>query len=101
MIDETFHLTPLDVRRYEFGRALRGYDPERVDQFREQAAQELDSKKRARLYDDAQKLLTESDAAIVPLYWKSEATLLNPKFVGLEYNSMARMDLRNVKPATK
>ena len=27
MIDETFHLTPLDVRRYEFGNALRGYDP--------------------------------------------------------------------------
>src|SRR3954470_10197116 len=42
MIDETFHLTPLDVRRYEFGKALRGYDPERVDQFREQAAEELE-----------------------------------------------------------
>ena len=42
MIDETFHLTPLDVRRYEFGRALRGYDPERVDQFREQVAQEIE-----------------------------------------------------------
>jgi DivIVA domain-containing protein len=42
MIDETFHLTPLDVRRYEFGRAIRGYDPERVDQFREQVAQELE-----------------------------------------------------------
>jgi DivIVA domain-containing protein len=42
MIDETFHLTPLDVRRYEFGRSLRGYDPERVDQFREQVAEELD-----------------------------------------------------------
>jgi len=73
----------------------------RYDQLLEQAAQELDSKKRARLYDEAQKLLTEIDAAIVPLYWKSEATVLNPKFVGLEYNSMARMDLRNVKPATK
>src|SRR4051812_2010665 len=42
MIDETFHLTPLDVRRYEFGRSLRGYDPERVDQFREQVADELE-----------------------------------------------------------
>jgi DivIVA domain-containing protein len=42
MIDETFHLTPLDVRRYEFGRALRGYEPERVDQFREQVAEELE-----------------------------------------------------------
>jgi DivIVA domain-containing protein len=42
MIDETFHLTPLDVRRYDFGRSLRGYDPERVDQFREQVAEELE-----------------------------------------------------------
>jgi DivIVA domain-containing protein len=42
MIDETFHLTPLDVRRYEFGKAWRGYDRERVDQFREQVADELE-----------------------------------------------------------
>src|SRR5688572_30249831 len=42
MTDELFHLTPLDVRRYEFGRALRGYDPARVDQFREQVAEEMD-----------------------------------------------------------
>lgn len=42
MIDESFHLTPLDVRRYEFGTSLRGYDKARVDQFREQIADELD-----------------------------------------------------------
>lgn len=42
MMDETFHLTPLDVRRYDFGKALRGYDPERVEQFREQVAEELE-----------------------------------------------------------
>ncbi|HEY9227918.1 MAG TPA: DivIVA domain-containing protein, partial [Gemmatimonadaceae bacterium] len=42
MIDETFHLTPLDVRRYEFGKAMRGYDPDRVNQFREQVAEELE-----------------------------------------------------------
>ena len=41
-MDETFHLTPLDVRRYDFGKALRGYDPERVEQFREQVAEELE-----------------------------------------------------------
>jgi len=41
-MDETFHLTPLDVRRYDFGRALRGYDPERVEQFRVQVAEELE-----------------------------------------------------------
>jgi DivIVA domain-containing protein len=42
MTDELFRLTPLDVRRYEFGRSLRGYDPARVDQFREQVAEEMD-----------------------------------------------------------
>jgi DivIVA domain-containing protein len=50
MIDETFHLTPLDARRYDFGRALRGYDPERVDQFRDQVAEELE--RLARLNQD-------------------------------------------------
>jgi DivIVA domain-containing protein len=50
MIDETFHLTPLDVRRYDFGKALRGYDPERVNQFREQVAEELE--RLARLNQD-------------------------------------------------
>jgi len=73
----------------------------RYDQLLELAAREQDEKKRGRLYDEAQRLLTEVDVAIVPLYWKSEATMLNPKFTGLEYNSMARMDLRHVKPATK
>jgi DivIVA domain-containing protein len=41
-MDEAFHLTPLDVRRYEFPRVMRGYDPARVDQFREQVAEELE-----------------------------------------------------------
>ena len=41
-MDETFHLTALDVRRYDFGKSLRGYDPERVEQFREQVAEEMD-----------------------------------------------------------
>ena len=41
-MDETFHLTALDVRRYDFGRTLRGYDPERVVQFRVQVVVELE-----------------------------------------------------------
>ena len=69
------------------------------DQLLEQAARESDSAKRTQIYDEAQKLLTESDAAIAPLFWTAEATVLSPKFTGLEYNSMARMDLRHVKPA--
>jgi DivIVA domain-containing protein len=42
MTDESFHLTPLDIRRYDFGNALRGYDKARVDQFRDQVAQEVE-----------------------------------------------------------
>ena len=42
MNDEMFHLTPVDVRRTEFPKAMRGYDKERVDYFREQVAEELD-----------------------------------------------------------
>lgn len=40
--DGIFHLTPVDVRRYDFGSALRGYDRTRVDQFREQLADEIE-----------------------------------------------------------
>ena len=42
MDDEAFHLTPVDARRFDFGSALRGYDKTRVDQFREQVADELE-----------------------------------------------------------
>lgn len=41
-MDDAFHLTPVDVRRYDFGSALRGYDKARVDAFRDQLADELE-----------------------------------------------------------
>ena len=42
MSDELFRLTAIDARHYDFGRALRGYDPVKVEQFREQVAAELE-----------------------------------------------------------
>ncbi len=43
MSDESFHLTPLDIRRYDFGsRAFRGYDSQKVEDFRNQVADELE-----------------------------------------------------------
>jgi DivIVA domain-containing protein len=42
MKDEIFRLTPVDVRRMEFPKGLRGYDTARVDDFREQIADELE-----------------------------------------------------------
>lgn len=72
MKDEVFHLTPLDVRRYEFPRVLRGYDPARVDQFREQVADELerltrlnqDLEQKARAFHDQLKSFRERDKAL-------------------------------------
>ena len=71
----------------------------RYDQLLDQAAREPDAAKRAKLYDEAQKILCETDLPIMPLFWTAESTLLNPRFTGLEFNSMARMDLRHVRPA--
>jgi oligopeptide transport system substrate-binding protein len=73
----------------------------RYDQLLEEAARELDTGKRAKLYDAAQKILCETDLPIMPLFWTAESTMLNPHFRGLELNSMARMDLRHVRPAAK
>jgi len=42
MIDESFHLTPLDVRRWDCGTQMRGYDKARVDDLREKVADELE-----------------------------------------------------------
>jgi cell division initiation protein len=40
--DDGFHLTPLDVRRQEFRRSLRGYDRLGVEDFRMRVADELE-----------------------------------------------------------
>ncbi len=72
MIDEAFHLTALDVRRYDFGRSLRGYDPARVDQFREQVAEEMerlarvnqDLDQKARSFHEQLRAFRERDRAL-------------------------------------
>ena len=72
MIDESFHLTPLDVRRYDFGRALRGYSPARVDQFRDQVAEEMerltrinqDLDSKARSFHEQLRAFRERDKAL-------------------------------------
>ena len=72
MIDESFHLTSLDVRRFDFGRSLRGYDPAKVEQFREQVAEEMDRLNRinsdldtkARSFHEQLRSFRERDKAI-------------------------------------
>ncbi|MBA2708070.1 MAG: DivIVA domain-containing protein [Gemmatimonadaceae bacterium] len=72
MMDESFHLTPIDVRRFDFGRALRGYSPEKVEQFRDQVAEEMerltrinqDLDSKARSFHEQLRAFRERDKAI-------------------------------------
>lgn len=42
MNDDVFHMTPLDVRKQEFRKTLRGYDPLGVEDFRVRVADEME-----------------------------------------------------------
>lgn len=72
MIDESFHLTPLDVRRWDFGRAMRGYDKARVDDLRDKVADELERltrvnqelESKARGFHEQLKAFRERDKAL-------------------------------------
>ncbi len=72
MSEEQFRLTPLDVRRWEFGSALRGYDRARVDEFKARVADEIEELARrindldakARGFHDQIKSFRERDRAI-------------------------------------
>jgi DivIVA domain-containing protein len=42
MSDDTFHLTPLDVRKQEFKKAMRGFEALEVEDFRSRVADEME-----------------------------------------------------------
>ncbi len=61
MADEIFRLTPLDVRKQEFKKGLRGYDVQEVEDFRARAADELERVVREKLaLEERLKLIEES-----------------------------------------
>ena len=72
MSDDTFRLTALDVRRYDFGTAFRGYEKARVEQFREQVAAELERlvragtelEQKARNFHEQLRVFRERDRAL-------------------------------------
>lgn len=49
MTDDAFQLTPQDVRTHDFARAVRGYDRNQVDEFKQRLAEEIDRLTRARV----------------------------------------------------
>jgi DivIVA domain-containing protein len=54
MTEDSFNLTPLDVRTQQFGRTLRGYDQAAVEEFRERVASELERLLREKAVADEQ-----------------------------------------------
>lgn len=70
--DDAFHLTAVDVRRYDFATVMRGYDRARVDQFKEQVADEMerlmrsnqDLDEKARNFHEQLRAFRERDRAL-------------------------------------
>lgn len=70
--DDAFRLTAVDVRRYDFATVMRGYDRARVDQFKEQVADEMerlmrsnsDLEEKARNFHEQLRAFRERDRAL-------------------------------------
>ena len=56
-----------------------------------------DVKKRSRLYFEAQKILIEEQAVVVPLYYEHNHALIKPHVKGIELNPLNYLILRDVR----
>jgi len=68
----------------------------RYDALIRRAAVERNPQKRQTLYDEAQRILTEEDAPIMPLFIAAQNMLIKPYIKGLEINAMDLLYLKNV-----
>jgi oligopeptide transport system substrate-binding protein len=66
------------------------------DQRVKQAREELDSKKREKIYIDLQKLLVEQEVVLVPLYYEPNLALISSRVRNVELNSLDYLYLRKV-----
>ena len=78
---------------------LRWSNP-RYDELVALGATLIDPKERQRVYDEAQRILTETDAAMIPLFVATQNLLIKPYVKGFEMNSMELMYLKKVRIAT-
>jgi oligopeptide transport system substrate-binding protein len=60
------------------------------------AASEPDPTRRRQMYDEAQRILTEQDAAIMPLFVGVQNVLIKPYVKGLQLNAMEILSLKDV-----
>ena len=69
---------------------------ERYDELIALGATLTNSNKRQRVYDVAQRILTEIDTAMIPLFVATQNLLIKPYVKGFEINSMKLMYLKKV-----
>lgn len=67
------------------------------DRLISQAASEGDPEQRLVLYDAAQRLLTETDVPIMPLFFAAQNLLIKPALEGMTINPMDIIHLKNVR----
>ena len=75
---------------------LRWSNP-RYDKLVALGATLIDPEERQRVYDKAQRILTETDAAMIPLFVATQNLLIKPYVKGFEMNSMELMYLKKVR----
>lgn len=69
---------------------------ETYDKLIEEGAKELDAQKRIVIYNQAQRILTEEDIPIIPLFMEAQNLLLKPYVRGFQPNAMAILILKNI-----
>ncbi|NIQ03422.1 MAG: peptide ABC transporter substrate-binding protein [Nitrospinaceae bacterium] len=78
-----------------------GWKNPRYDRLIAEGAAERDARKRRAIYDEAQTLLTDTDAVIISLFVTAQNVLVKPYVRGLELNAMEWMYLKRVHLAKK
>jgi len=72
---------------------MRYHNP-RYDELVQKGPTVMEPGKRQALYDEAQRILTEEDAAIIPLFFSAQNLLTKPRVEGLEDNAMELLYLK-------
>ena len=81
----------------EAGNNRTGWKDEKYDEMVLSARGSQDNKSRERSYLDAQKILLEDDAVVIPLYYEPNMALVRSRVQGLELNPLNYLLLRKVK----
>lgn len=73
-----------------------GWKSKKYDHLIEEGASRLDKEKRRELYDRAQKLLTETDVPVFPIYSMVAHILISKRLQNFPVNSMGKFPLKGV-----